>query len=369
MIDVIGFAIMFAATVLIGLVSIWYLAGVESRVLIYATIVVGGVVVLPGAVLLASDPPPIVAWGWGTVSTVGAINIGIKYSDQLLSVADRLLELWGTAKSRAIWTVETRRGSDRIERGAAAIPDRLWSEYSETAVVAMYALFVGWALVAVAAVLAVVRFVVADLEAVLDEPGEAEPVAAADLLVGAEILIEAVVVSTGAYLLLVGALAPGLVLHELSHAVAAAREGVNLRASGIIFAGPLPMGAFVRLEHDWMRTAGREGAIRVLAAGVFANLVWGSILVAAGVALVGGLPMTMPADIPGTLAAAARADTLVAIGTALYLLGIVEWGIAFLNAIPVWRVDGGLVRQVRRAPDVAFAPPRTDIHRAVEGIG
>jgi len=103
------------------------------------------------------------------------------------------------------------------------------------------------------------------------------------------------------------ALAVTVIVHELSHALAARNGGVKVKRLGIIFVLALPIGAFTEPDEDSFQAASHATKLRVLAAGSLANLATAALVIGLlSLALV-GYPATPSAVvvqsvIPNTLA-------------------------------------------------------------------
>lgn len=124
------------------------------------------------------------------------------------------------------------------------------------------------------------------------------------------------------YLALFIVLLPGVAFHEFGHLVAAVRTGVGIESYGLLFIGPLPMGAFVKpaCAYQWDQIQ-LEDQLWILSNGVYHDLIHGSV------ALLAALFLPQPYQYP------------------VGVYGLLWLGMSATNALPLPKIDGGLYCQ------------------------
>jgi len=105
----------------------------------------------------------------------------------------------------------------------------------------------------------------------------------------------------GSYLLLPGinpllpilygwlAIVCAIVVHEGAHGIIARNRGLNVKSSGLLFFLIIPVGAFVDVDEEQLAKAKSKDSLRVMAAGVGANIVVAIICILAVLLIVNGL--------------------------------------------------------------------------------
>jgi len=199
------------------------------------------------------------------MQTLVAIGLGVVcYTLGMMALQSRgRLPSW-VRLSGPLVILETRRFPVALERLARR--RRLWQRIADGGVVVSMALLVvSMGLVLFAAYLAVTR----DVASEVNRPRNA--------LVVPGINDFLPLAATGE---IVVGLFVGIAIHELSHAILARVEDIDVESMGLIFLTIVPFGAFVDMDGK-EAAASRAGQNRIYAAGVTANL-----LVAIGCALV-----------------------------------------------------------------------------------
>jgi len=85
------------------------------------------------------------------------------------------------------------------------------------------------------------------------------------------------------------AIALAIAVHEGAHGVVARNVGLNVKSSGLLFFLIIPIGAFVDVDEEQIKKAKPRLSLRVMAAGVGGNVVFGAICLILMLVLVGGL--------------------------------------------------------------------------------
>ena len=111
-----------------------------------------------------------------------------------------------------------------------------------------------------------------------------------------------------------------ILLHELSHGVQCAVEGVSIKSSAILIA-VVTFGGAVEPDEEEMEAASTMSKMRILAAGSMTNLATGLILIAVFIVL----------------------GNLLPIGVFIFLQWVyfLSINLALLNMLPVFPLDGG----------------------------
>lgn len=104
-----------------------------------------------------------------------------------------------------------------------------------------------------------------------------------------------------------------IVIHEGAHGIIARNRGFNVKSSGLLFFLIIPFGAFVDVNEEQIAKSKAKDSLRVIAAGVSANIVMALVCILAVLLIVNGLTPVidgvyiyevnegMPADISGLL--------------------------------------------------------------------
>ena len=85
------------------------------------------------------------------------------------------------------------------------------------------------------------------------------------------------------------AIVVAIVIHEGAHGVIARNVGFNVKSSGLLFFLIIPIGAFVDVDEEQIKTAKARPALKVMAAGVGANTIIGVACLIGLLLIVGGL--------------------------------------------------------------------------------
>ncbi len=85
------------------------------------------------------------------------------------------------------------------------------------------------------------------------------------------------------------AIALAIAVHEGAHGVVARNVGLKVKSSGLLFFLIVPIGAFVDVDEEQIKKAKPRSSLRVMAAGVGGNVVFGAICLILMLVLVGGL--------------------------------------------------------------------------------
>ncbi len=105
-----------------------------------------------------------------------------------------------------------------------------------------------------------------------------------------------------------------IVLHEGAHGIIARNNGLTVKSSGLLFFLFVPVGAFVDVDEEQIKTAKPRASLKVMAAGVGANVIVGVVCLLCMLVIVGsltpavngvyvaGVSEGMPAETAGLLA-------------------------------------------------------------------
>ena len=116
-----------------------------------------------------------------------------------------------------------------------------------------------------------------------------------------------------------------ILLHELSHGVMAAAEGIEVKSAAVLVA-VVTFGGAVEPDEESLRAAGMMARMRVFAAGSLTNLVTGLLVIVVFTLVGGGLP-----------------PVVVVFLNWLYFLAI---NLAMVNMLTIYPLDGGqMVRE------------------------
>jgi len=80
-----------------------------------------------------------------------------------------------------------------------------------------------------------------------------------------------------------------IVVHEGAHGIIARNRGLNVKSSGLLFFLIIPIGAFVDVDEEQLAKAKHKDSLRVMAAGVGANIVVAVACILAVLVIVNGL--------------------------------------------------------------------------------
>jgi membrane-associated protease RseP (regulator of RpoE activity) len=112
-----------------------------------------------------------------------------------------------------------------------------------------------------------------------------------------------------------------IAVHEGAHGVIARNNGFRVKSSGLLFFLIIPIGAFVDVDEEQLKTARARPSVKVMAAGVGGNIILGAVCLIGLMLIVGSLaPMVTGVyinDVNSTMPAAAAGlqskDVLVSI--------------------------------------------------------
>jgi len=85
------------------------------------------------------------------------------------------------------------------------------------------------------------------------------------------------------------AIVAAIVIHEGAHGIIARNVGFNVKSSGLLFFLIIPIGAFVDVDEEQIKTAKARPALKVMAAGVGANTIIGVACLIGVLLIVGSL--------------------------------------------------------------------------------
>ncbi len=80
-----------------------------------------------------------------------------------------------------------------------------------------------------------------------------------------------------------------IALHEGAHGIVARNNGFSVKSSGLLFFLIIPIGAFVDVDEEQLKTAKPRSSLKVMAAGVGVNMLVGAACLLCLIVLVGGL--------------------------------------------------------------------------------
>lgn len=112
-----------------------------------------------------------------------------------------------------------------------------------------------------------------------------------------------------------------IVIHEGAHGIIARNNGFRVKSSGLLFFLIIPIGAFVDVDEEQLKTARARPSIKVMAAGVGGNVVLGVVCLVGLMLLVGSLTpivtgvyvSSVTADMPAVEAGLQAKDVIVSI--------------------------------------------------------
>lgn len=274
----------------------------------------------------------------------------------------RRLPPWVDHRRAGIILLKTDRGMARLDMVVDRIPDATFERWRRFAVQTMEVFVIVWGAILLAylgvSLWLVGKLVIAAGEWVLTadwaalmqsgappqyNPGSVPSDAAAvwRLLVRLAAGVVTAIVILWAIML---PLLPGLTLHEFGHYAALRKAGASVDGYGLLLIGPVLGGAFVEPGSD-AALLDRDDTFGVWAGGIANSLIWGTVLLVAGLAAGGDavrlFELYTAGDISGLLSQPA-ASLLLAVGA-------IEVANGFLNAVPLGPVDGGgYIRSVER---------------------
>jgi len=248
--------------------------------------------------------------------------------------------------SRGLFYIHTSRGLEYLDRAARFSGMRRVLDSGIAVFIASMAIAVGM-LIAIAV-------------SILDSPPE--PTAAQDPvnLIAIPGVNEFLPLSATVYILIALFIAAGV--HELAHGVAMRFEGVTVEETGIVLLGIFPFAAYVMPDEDEFEAISVRGKARVLAAGIYANLLV-FIIVSVLFLLPGtGSPIDafmtyFGAVLGGELPTGEAVASLSAITNVLFWTWFFNVNLAFVNVLPIAYLDGG---QIVRLLAGVFSFPVSD---------
>lgn len=112
-----------------------------------------------------------------------------------------------------------------------------------------------------------------------------------------------------------------IIIHEGAHGIIARANGFNVKSSGLLFFLIIPIGAFVDVDEEQLKTARARPSVKVMAAGVGGNVLLGVACLICLLVLVGSLtPIvtgvyinSVTADMPAQAAGLQAKDVIVSI--------------------------------------------------------
>lgn len=115
------------------------------------------------------------------------------------------------------------------------------------------------------------------------------------------------------------AIVVAIVIHEGAHGIIARANGFNVKSSGLLFFLIIPIGAFVDVDEEQLKTARARPSVKVMAAGVGGNVVLGVACLLCLLVLVGSLSPavtgvyinSVTADMPAVVAGLQSKDVIV----------------------------------------------------------
>jgi membrane-associated protease RseP (regulator of RpoE activity) len=144
-----------------------------------------------------------------------------------------------------------------------------------------------------------------------------------------------------------------IIIHEGAHGIIARSNGFRVKSSGLLFFLIIPIGAFVDVDEEQLKTAKAKPSLKVMAAGVGGNMIVGAVCLICLILLVGGLTSnvngiyvsSVTGDMPADTAGLLPNDVIVSIdnvsiGTSAELRSFLDNKTAGdLVAVTVWRGD------------------------------
>jgi membrane-associated protease RseP (regulator of RpoE activity) len=117
------------------------------------------------------------------------------------------------------------------------------------------------------------------------------------------------------------AIVVAIVIHEGAHGIIARNNGFRVKSSGLLFFLIIPIGAFVDVDEEQLKTARARPSVKVMAAGVGGNVILGVACLLCLLVLVGSLsPVvtgvyinSVTADLPAVAAGLQPKDVIVSL--------------------------------------------------------
>lgn len=247
---------------------------------------------------------------------------------------DTALPEWASRDGYRI-TAETARGLETLSTCADAIPNTLWRRWNGVGVWVV-AIFVGvWIGIASLFGFVFLGRLLTHIQRMptyagvafdaLSQPATAPPAPLIDpvsvivaTLSVALALIAAACIYVIFFWLAMIVLAPEIFLHEVGHAIAMRKHGVEIDCWGVILIGPVPLAAFVKDGGDYRTQLDWRRRLDVASAGILHSVAWGAVI--------------------GLVALSFTAGTVQFV---LLILAGVHFFSGVLNAVPLPYVDGG----------------------------
>lgn len=262
-----------------------------------------------------------------------------RYTDPAISslvtrVDDRLPSY--AERDGKIIKVHTTVGMGHVTRVCHAIPDGAWKRWNGVGIVLTAACLAGVLLAIVLGASYTAGSVVAKVPGFVESVLAQKPPQAPAFSFSIQALIDGVVsflvglvvtaltltlmavLFTLFYIIAFAIMLPDLVFHEFGHAVAFVKNGMGIKSYGLLFIGPVPMGAFVEPDGSYKDQFDTRQRLEVASAGILHSVGYGAVLVSVG-ALIG----------PGLWS--------YVIGS----IGLAHMANGTINAIPHRKLDGG----------------------------
>jgi len=84
-------------------------------------------------------------------------------------------------------------------------------------------------------------------------------------------------------------IAVGVAVHEISHGIVARSKGMEVKSTGLLLLGPIPVGAFVEIDEEELKRSGVRSSVSVLSAGPSSNVLLALLSLALLLLLVSGM--------------------------------------------------------------------------------
>ena len=180
--------------------------------------------------------------------------------------------------------------------------------------------YIGWVFLALVPIIAAIALylITVSLIALLNNPAVGQTVK--DLGLGSVLLLPGInpmlpIVYGWAAIVL------AIVVHEGAHGIIARNNGFRVKSSGLLFFLIIPIGAFVDVDEEQLKTARARPSVKVMAAGVGGNIIVGAACLLILLVVVGGVtPLAngvyineVTADLPAQAAGLQPKDVIVAI--------------------------------------------------------
>jgi membrane-associated protease RseP (regulator of RpoE activity) len=180
--------------------------------------------------------------------------------------------------------------------------------------------YIGWVFLALVPIIAAIALylITVSLIALLNNPAVGQTVK--DLGLGSVLLLPGInpmlpIVYGWAAIVL------AIVVHEGAHGIIARNNGFRVKSSGLLFFLIIPIGAFVDVDEEQLKTARARPSVKVMAAGVGGNIIVGAACLLVLLVVVGGVtPLVngvyineVTADLPAQASGLQPKDVIVAI--------------------------------------------------------